>query len=47
MAGCFFSTIGKTVVISGFVYREDDMASSRFVVSRMVMSCCRQMHADA
>jgi TIGR03943 family protein len=32
--------IGKTVVISGFVYREDDMASNQFVVSRMAMSCC-------
>jgi TIGR03943 family protein len=32
--------IGKTVVISGFVYREDDMTSNEIVVSRMAMSCC-------
>lgn len=32
--------IGKTVVISGFVYREDDMGDDRFVVARMAMQCC-------
>ncbi|GMK39157.1 TIGR03943 family protein [Paenibacillus sp. CCS19] len=32
--------IGATVAISGFVYRENDMASDQFVVSRMAMSCC-------
>lgn len=31
---------GKTIVISGFVYREDDMAKDEFVVSRMAMQCC-------
>ncbi|GIP15989.1 hypothetical protein J40TS1_16310 [Paenibacillus montaniterrae] len=32
--------IGKTIVISGFVYREPDMSSDTFVVSRMAMQCC-------
>lgn len=32
--------IGKTVAISGFVYREDDMGDERFVVARMAMQCC-------
>ncbi|PWV99346.1 putative repeat protein (TIGR03943 family) [Paenibacillus cellulosilyticus] len=32
--------VGKTIEISGFVYREDDMAPNQFAVSRMAMSCC-------
>lgn len=32
--------IGKTVEISGFVYREDDMEPHQFVVSRLAMQCC-------
>lgn len=32
--------IGKTVEISGFVYREDDMEPNQFVVSRLAMQCC-------
>ncbi|XID93936.1 TIGR03943 family putative permease subunit [Paenibacillaceae bacterium WGS1546] len=32
--------LGKTVVMSGFVYREDDMNADQFVVSRMAMQCC-------
>lgn len=32
--------IGKTIVISGFVYREPDMSSDTFVASRMAMQCC-------
>lgn len=32
--------IGKTINISGFVYREDEMDSDNFVVSRMAMQCC-------
>lgn len=32
--------LGKTVVISGFLYRENDMAKNQFVVSRMAMQCC-------
>ncbi|MFC5406123.1 TIGR03943 family putative permease subunit [Cohnella soli] len=31
---------GKQIVISGFVYREDDMEQDEFVVSRMAMQCC-------
>ncbi|CAM4347080.1 TIGR03943 family putative permease subunit [Paenibacillus tarimensis] len=31
---------GKTVVISGFVYREEEMGKDRFVVSRFAMNCC-------
>lgn len=31
---------GKTIVISGFIYREDDMGKDEFVVSRMAMQCC-------
>ncbi|WP_027084498.1 TIGR03943 family putative permease subunit [Cohnella panacarvi] len=31
---------GKDIVISGFVYREDDMGKDEFVVSRMAMQCC-------
>ncbi|RJE87028.1 TIGR03943 family protein [Paenibacillus sp. 1011MAR3C5] len=32
--------IGKKLEISGFVYREDKMASNQFVISRMAMTCC-------
>ncbi|RKP58224.1 TIGR03943 family protein [Cohnella endophytica] len=32
--------IGKEIVISGFVYRENDMKKDQFVVSRMAMQCC-------
>ncbi|WP_336774289.1 TIGR03943 family putative permease subunit [Paenibacillus sp. MMO-58] len=32
--------IGKTVVLSGFVYREENMAANQFAVSRMAVSCC-------
>jgi len=32
--------IGKTIRISGFVYREDDMSEDTFVISRMAMQCC-------
>ncbi|PZD94382.1 TIGR03943 family protein [Paenibacillus sambharensis] len=31
---------GKTVVLSGFVYREEEMGKERFVVSRFAMNCC-------
>lgn len=31
---------GKEIVISGFIYREDDMGKDEFVVSRMAMQCC-------
>ena len=34
---------GKKMVISGFIYREDDMAPNQFVVSRLAMQCCRPM----
>ncbi|GGG68037.1 TIGR03943 family putative permease subunit [Paenibacillus radicis (ex Gao et al. 2016)] len=32
--------IGKTVEISGFVYREDTMKDGQFVISRLAMLCC-------
>lgn len=32
--------IGKTVEISGFVFREEGMSNNQFVVSRFVMNCC-------
>jgi putative membrane protein len=32
--------VGKKMVISGFIYREDDMAPNQFVVSRLAMQCC-------
>lgn len=32
--------IGKKVRISGFIYKEDDMGSTRFAVSRFAMNCC-------
>ncbi|THF79448.1 TIGR03943 family putative permease subunit [Cohnella fermenti] len=32
--------IGKDIVISGFVYREEDMGQDQFVVSRLAMLCC-------
>lgn len=35
-----YNYIGKTVVISGFVYREDDMGDDQFVVARIAMQCC-------
>jgi len=32
--------MGKSVQITGFVYREDGMSPDQFVVSRMAMQCC-------
>lgn len=32
--------IGKKAEISGFVYREDDMAENQFVVARFALQCC-------
>ncbi|MCQ6558772.1 TIGR03943 family putative permease subunit [Paenibacillus mendelii] len=32
--------IGKTIVISGFVYRQEGMTRDQFAVSRFVMNCC-------
>lgn len=32
--------LGKEIVISGFVYREDDMTQNQFVVARLAMMCC-------
>jgi len=32
--------VGKTIVISGFVYREADMQANQFIVSRLAMQCC-------
>lgn len=32
--------VGKKVQLSGFVYREDNMTSQEFVVSRFAMQCC-------
>lgn len=32
--------IGKSIKLSGFVYREADMSADSFVVSRMAMQCC-------
>lgn len=32
--------IGKEVELSGFVYREPDFLKNRFVISRLLMSCC-------
>ncbi|MFC4775545.1 TIGR03943 family putative permease subunit [Paenibacillus sp. GCM10023252] len=32
--------IGKTVELTGFVYREEAMPSNQFVVSRFAMNCC-------
>lgn len=32
--------IGKEVEITGFVYREEDMGTERFAVSRFAMNCC-------
>ncbi|MDR6884182.1 TIGR03943 family putative permease subunit [Bacillus sp. 3255] len=32
--------IGKKMELSGFVYREDGMTSSQFVVGRFAVSCC-------
>ncbi|WP_337098130.1 TIGR03943 family putative permease subunit [Paenibacillus sp. YIM B09110] len=32
--------LGKEVVLSGFVYREDEMGKDRFAVSRFAMNCC-------
>ena len=34
------SFVGKTVEISGFVYREPDMNLNQFVVGRFAMDCC-------
>jgi putative membrane protein len=31
---------GKRVIISGFVYKQDDFSKDRFVIARMTMSCC-------
>ncbi|BBH20572.1 hypothetical protein Back11_19170 [Paenibacillus baekrokdamisoli] len=32
--------VGKKMIVSGFIYREDDMAPNQFVVSRLAMQCC-------
>ncbi|GGF96657.1 TIGR03943 family protein [Paenibacillus abyssi] len=32
--------IGKTIELSGFVYREEKMSEQQFVVSRFAMNCC-------
>jgi len=32
--------LGKTIVISGFVYREEDMTQNQFVIARLAMMCC-------
>ncbi len=32
--------LGKQVVLSGFVYREPEMSSSQFALSRFAMNCC-------
>jgi putative membrane protein len=32
--------IGKKIELTGFVYREDNMASHQFVVGRFAVSCC-------
>jgi putative membrane protein len=32
--------VGKTMQISGFVYREPDMPPNQFIVSRLAMQCC-------
>jgi len=32
--------LGKTIVISGFVYREADMEADQLIVSRLAMQCC-------
>ncbi|WP_432404064.1 TIGR03943 family putative permease subunit [Wukongibacter sp. M2B1] len=32
--------LGTEVELSGFVYRESDFLENRFVISRLVMSCC-------
>jgi putative membrane protein len=32
--------VGKKVEISGFIYRENEMKSSQFVVARLAMQCC-------
>jgi len=32
--------IGKRLEMSGYVYREDDMNTNQFVVSRLAMNCC-------
>ncbi len=34
------SFVGKTVEISGFVYREPNMTQNQFVVGRFAMDCC-------
>jgi putative membrane protein len=31
---------GKKVVISGFVYKQNDFSKNKFVIARMAMSCC-------
>ncbi|NBD24127.1 TIGR03943 family putative permease subunit [Paenibacillus glycinis] len=31
---------GKTIDVSGFVYREPDMKPNQFIVSRLAMTCC-------
>lgn len=32
--------IGEEVVLSGFVYREEDFPKNKFVISRLLMVCC-------
>lgn len=31
---------GKTIELTGFVFREERMASNRFILARMALSCC-------
>lgn len=31
---------GKTIIISGFVYKEDNFSEKEFAVARMLMTCC-------
>lgn len=32
--------VGKEIEVSGFVYREDDLHDSQFIVARFAMQCC-------
>ncbi|TCO68275.1 TIGR03943 family putative permease subunit [Marinisporobacter balticus] len=34
------SMMGEEVELSGFIYRELDFSTNRFVISRLLMSCC-------
>jgi putative membrane protein len=31
---------GKSIEIGGFVYRQDEMTNTQFVVARLAMECC-------